>query len=572
MLRLFTNRFFLPFLVVTFIPGIYYAVTGPLDPYHEGAIVPASVGVADGLTIYKEVNHQYGFVHILANALVFEFTGYHLLAYRIIGVVLIFFNAVLTFKISKYYVGRKFAAILCASTALISPAWSFFNSKELGTIGPWPNIYAITLVLSSILFWQKHTVSSMSFFLVTLSGICSSIASGVRIQYLIVIFLQSVAIAFMSYKKVIAKRTACAWAIGVAIGFSLILGFLATQNALEDAFEQIFVIWTMDAPNKPGIGVFHIISFLFGVLVFASIFLALYLFRSFQKVNELVSILFFALLLGTFLVLNSRKIEIFSNSELNTLVEFSLARLPFLSSSSLLILFLCTNLKDILASSHRHISHKLSHLDHNYLMITSSALGTFSLFHNINADYIFMSIQIFLIWFIARYCRDIDSRSKRSSLFTESLAISLVIPLLISSCLSLTKIDGLRYSYPTPFLYGIFEYDRVKLNSVESSFNFVREIASQKDTYLDCSAGIYSVNDSGYLLADKWNWNEIPREWRINKLESIQSGDKIVVCELDEFWTGVYENLLDSNFIEVIGSADRMTAYKVLKSPILNVD
>ena len=59
MLRLFTNRFFLPFLVVTFIPGIYYAVTGPLDPYHEGAIVPASVGVADGLTIYKEVNHQY---------------------------------------------------------------------------------------------------------------------------------------------------------------------------------------------------------------------------------------------------------------------------------------------------------------------------------------------------------------------------------------------------------------------------------------------------------------------------------------------------------------------------------
>jgi hypothetical protein len=205
-------------------------------------------------------------------------------------------------------------------------------------------------------------------------------------------------------------------------------------------------------------------------------------------------------------------------------------------------------------------------------MITSSALGTFSLFHNINADYIFMSIQIFLIWFIARYCRDIDSRSKRSSLFTESLAISLVIPLLISSCLSLTKIDGLRYSYPTPFLYGIFEYDRVKLNSVESSFNFVREIASQKDTYLDCSAGIYSVNDSGYLLADKWTWNEIPREWRINKLESIQSGDKIVVCELDEFWTGVYENLLDSNFIEVIGSADRMTAYKVLKSPILNVD
>lgn len=546
------------------LPVLYLSITGPLDAYHEGAIFPPGVAVANGLTIYSEVNHQYGFVHIYINALFFKIFGSYLVVYRMIGLILLLANSYLLYKILWKFISKNQAQILAISTLMISPTWSIINSNELGTVGPWPNVYGITFTLLSILFWWKALNDNYPFIWSSLSGFASALAVGVRIQFLLVVILQISLLIYLFWRRRLRSNLLVTWFAGAATGFILLISFLSIQGALNDAYEQLIVVWTMEAPNSPKIGGQDLLRtlLLFFFFVGTSMLLA-----SGKRC--------FKLPMGQIIALTSLGVLYFMinfTSFFNSWPEkiakaaiHSLGQVLFSVAIFLTLSFLYSLFKDLIPRN-QSISPDFSVEDRGFFFfVISICMGMFAQFHNLNSNYLWMCIHPFLVWFVLRFKPFAEGKFRSKPWAAVNNFI--VFAIIASLSLSLAKIDFSRFAYSTEMLKGVQEHEKWKRDLVDENFEFIRSLNAEGKIRLDCSAGLYSVDEDGYILDSKWTWNEIPFEWRKANIESAIPGHLVLACNEGGPWTAIYKSLVAQGSLEVVKSNDSFTAYRVKKKP-----
>jgi hypothetical protein len=110
-----------------------------VDTYHEGDKFPSIVGAVEGLSIFSEVNNQYGFVSTYLSVPFIEAFGAYLIVNRIVG----FCIKLLTFLVAgailvKYFKSTQVWGLLLV-VSLLNPAWSVLGFEFVGNGSTWPN-------------------------------------------------------------------------------------------------------------------------------------------------------------------------------------------------------------------------------------------------------------------------------------------------------------------------------------------------------------------------------------------------------------------------------------------------
>jgi 4-amino-4-deoxy-L-arabinose transferase-like glycosyltransferase len=121
-----------------------------VDPYHEGAIFPSAVGMAQGLHIFSEVNNQYGFIYALIQAPLLYLFGNYLLVARIVGGVVFFLTVIFAYLLIRQVWGRQTSFLVAISCVALNPSWSYFSAQTLNAFGAWINQYGVMLTIISV--------------------------------------------------------------------------------------------------------------------------------------------------------------------------------------------------------------------------------------------------------------------------------------------------------------------------------------------------------------------------------------------------------------------------------------
>lgn len=556
-----TKKYALLVLLAT--PAIFLGVTGVVDPYHDGAIFPASIGVSDGLAIYSEVNHQYGFLPVYVNAILPFLFGNYFIFYRIVGLLVTLGNVFLVYKILKEYHQSQIPIIFSLTSILITPAWSFFFDNEIHAIGSWPNTFGILLTLLSIRLIQISCVSKYNTHLTFLVGFFSSLTVGARPTFFAVCCLQFFALLFMAQKKHLDKRFVKIWFFGAFSGILFMLTILTSTGSLVDAYKQLFSVWFSGAPNSPSIGPWHIMQFLISILFFIVLGMITLMAKRFGLEGIPQDSIVFLALLGFFFFSLKFSGASFLPSNMNALIDDAIARPLFSIAPFLVSLFIYLNFKNVFINRSHYCQH-FSERDpvHSYVWFT--CLGMLLQFHNLHPDYIFLCIQPFLVWFgLLLKDTNYDTFLHNAQYF---VPIILKVTLVFSVLISIPKLDFHRHYYVVSFLKGMQEFDYAKFSQVQNNFIAIDNFSKSEKFRFDCPNGIYAVNNSGYLLNSKWTWNEIPKTWRIENIAAAPVGSLIVVCSPSPEWNLIYLGLENSRKIELVDEQADFLFFRVKSS------
>ena len=565
--RLITRGFAVVFVVFLALLG-FFTVSGPIDAYHEGAIFPPSVAVADGRIIYEEVNHQYGFLHIYLNAIVMELAGNSLLVYRLTGLMVGLINACLLFMILQRVTSRRNSILFASATLLISPAWSYTDSANLGTVGPWPNTYGITLTLLSIYLFLKVTRDGGSAWWVSISAFAASLSASSRIQFLAVIFFQSLLVLGLAWRHQVSRQIFKYWMSGLVFGFGTIVVALWSQSALDDAFEQLIFVWTLETPNSPHLGPIDFLRSVSLIIFFVTVSLVIWFFSTKVKKAFIGPLLALVGIIILYTTLNFTTLFESLPEEIGRIIKHTLGQVLFSIATVLVATFLVYVFKDALHLIREETKRSPGILDPARFFVSATCLGILFQFHNVNGPYLWMCIHPFIVWFIMRF--DSLQVSKWSSHALSSTKSYLLFAISASIALAMIKIDPSRFEHSTPMLKGVYEYEIEKRDFIDSNFSFLRRLDQFGKIRLDCSAGLYSVDDRGYALDSKWTWNEIPFSWRKENIESSIPNHTLVVCSPDDRWTTIYQDLEQRGFLEFIETNGYLTAYRIMKRPVIS--
>jgi hypothetical protein len=551
------------FLVLLATPAIFLGVTGVIDPYHDGAIFPASIGVSDGLAIYSEVNHQYGFLPVYINAILPFLFGNYFIFYRIVGLLVILGNAFLVYKILRGPLQSQIPIVFSLASLLITPAWSFFFDNEINGMGSWPNMFGIFFTLLSISIIQISNVSNYNTRLVFLSGFFSSLAVGARPTFFAVCFLQFFGLLLMAQKKHLDRTFVKIWFFGAFSGILLMLTILTSTGSLVDAYKQLFGVWFSEAPNSPSLGLWHIMQFLISILFFLVLGIITLLAKRFGVEGIFQEGIIFLVLVGFFFFSLQFSAASFLPSNVNALIDDALARPLFSVAPFLVSLYIYLSFRFVLIRSSRFHYFSTENAPVN-LYVWFTCAGMLVQFHNLHPDYIFLSIQPFFIWFgLFLKETNFENYLNHTKYF---IPIVLKVTIVFSVLISIPKLDFNRHYYAVSFMKGMQEFDYAKLSHIQNGFIAIDKFSKDEKFRFDCSSGIYSVNHSGYLLNSKWTWNEIPKTWRLENIATSPVDSLIVVCLPSPEWNLIYLGLENSKAIERVYEQGDFLFFRVKKS------
>ena len=127
-LNLKSQNFYLTPLFAVAIFENLIAATWNVDPYHEGALFPTAVGLAEGLAPFREINQQYGFLGPLVVSLPLHLFGNYLIVQRLFGFFLTILIALLFFSYLRIFLHHH---VLETIECLISDACVLIVEKNI---------------------------------------------------------------------------------------------------------------------------------------------------------------------------------------------------------------------------------------------------------------------------------------------------------------------------------------------------------------------------------------------------------------------------------------------------------
>lgn len=551
----FPHFYMLPLFAAAILENLI-ASTWNVDPYHEGALFPTAVGLAEGLSPFREISQQYGFLGPLIVSFPLRVFGNYLIVERLFGFLLILLIALLTYLNLKTYTSNLTSGLMALVWLTISPIWSWpFESTALSG-GYWPNHLGIFLVLTALFLFSKSGIAAL------VAGFLVLLSSQARAEFIFVWLFMSISI-FIKEKE---KRLF--WAIGSFLAAVLIYCYLAANQAINDWFQQTYVVWTMNPPGVPEINVnFFIFNFVnfFGVSVIGLTLCLTAVFFSKNLKSFGLAVIAQSLLITGFLLIPNRLkfdlkignynfVEAVRYSFRNTL--FAYINLSMVVGAILLFLLYFKYRKDMIQ--------KIEEAKPAFFILLSATFGILSLFHNFNPDYSQMIWPIFglLLIMLVRLSSFLDL-----SVFKERNFRVFVIGLLLASHGTfLYHATSQKFPYQTQMLSGLYGNSQNQVRNLDASFKVLSDNANPGQMLMVCQSGLLSTNEKGFLGSDKWTWNQQPSEMIAGRLNNLEIGSTILACYLNSEDSERVKILMESKQIEVLNKNDNFTLYRVVKS------
>jgi len=511
--------YLLTFAFLVLVSIIRIAIRVGVDPYHEGALFPSAVGVAQGLNIFSEVNNQYGFLYALIHSPLLFIFGNYLIITRIVGVVVVFTSAFFCYLIVKRYWETKVSLFVALVFLAINPSWSYLSHQSLTGFGAWINQYGVLILIASIYLFISESDREISRnFPFLLSGGLSLLATFVRLEFFLVWFLQLIFLVLLHKKNRFTKKKLWLWVFGSILVGTVCLAYLIIIGSFNEFLNQLVFVWFNAPPNSAHLGLGNFFTFGVSCILFLIFFSAIYILSGFRAHW------------GWIVIFTTVVIVIFSSSIASLSVFYVKGKFigPYLQtaidgflldySSALIALIILVTLL------HFRMKKGSGLLPVDILQV--SCLGLLAQLHNINAAYIFMFNPVLLTWFmywLSKYRKDFPRLiSALRNTFISLVASSLLLGLSLEF--------RANFSFNSPILAGMKDYSFDNRNLIDEKFDFLEGHVGLKQLYFDCPYGLFSVSTNGLYSADKWTWNEIPKKWLDQSLSKAKSGQFLLHC------------------------------------------
>ena len=549
-----TGRIYRYLLVITFLLSasiITFAVRVGVDPYHEGALFPSAVGVAQGLHIFSEVNNQYGFMYAFFQAPFLYLFGNYLIVTRIIGALIVLVSAGFCFLMVSKLWGRKiglFTALICVG---INPSWSYLSHQNLNGFGAWINQYGVFLVITSTFMVLSELDRPKSRkYLILIAGGISLLSTFVRLEFALVWVIQTIFLFSAFRRGLLSRKNFEFWTIGGSLVGILSITYLVSIGSFPDFLNQLVFVWFDSPPNSAHLGFGNLFTFVTSVSLFIFNLGAVHLLSRFRK-----SWIWIVTFMTITLILISKSLEAASGITFagKLLGPYLLTALDgyFLNFSSVLVLLLIT----FTLLSFRRVSKSYT-LSTLFLQLTS--IGLLAQLHNVNSAYIFMFNPILISWFMYW----LHNHKIRYSKFLISLKNTMISMVVFSLLLGLSLEFKPSYSFHSPILAGMADYSVETRDSIDRKFELLDKYTGVGEVYFDCPNGLFAVSQNGLYAADKWTWNEIPKAWVIQSLAQSSKGDFLLQCGGGVEEISRYEEMLKNKKIRVLGELPNFNLYQ----------
>ena len=536
----------------------FIASTWNVDPYHEGALFPTAVGIAEGRSVFAEVSQQYGFLGPLFVSLPLEIFGNYLVVQRIFGALLMILIAWLMYLNLRSLVTPLTAKYFVILWLGISPIWSWPFSTSALSGGYWPNHLGVALTLFSCFVILKYKTNLVYF----IAGLTMFLSSQSRAEFYFVWLFVTIAIIIRPDTKRLS------WLAGSLLSIVLIGIYLFVNNSTKDWYEQTLKVWTLDPPGVPIIGpnffIFNIVNFLgvtcVGFLIIAISYMLQVKYRAPQAlvlatmVTGLVSVLLLHDLVNTSLYFRSYSFD----DLINFLIKNSLFSYVNVTIILLAVILLLQFYKFRLSIIKRISMARLPSVIFGF-----ASIGSLSLFHNFNPDYSHMVWPIFALALVSAIGL---LNSQISQTFPLAVFKLVTLSLFSVSIITfLTHFNEQRYAYQAPLLKGLYGNSQEQVASIDSALKLVSENVVAGQMLMNCQTGLLTVNERGFLGSDKWTWNQQPYEMLSGRVSKMPIGHSLLACNLDYRDEKIIEQFLDTNVLTLLYSDSTFSIYKRVK-------
>ncbi len=522
------TRFLNPVLLLLVLLANLIASFWNVDPYHEGAIFPTAVGMAQGLNVFEEVNQQYGFLLPLVISPFLKVFGSYLFISRLVSFLLLVLLMFLTYKVACIYMNRKVAFYSALLWMSVSPIWSYTTFGKSLSGGVWPNHLAMILVLTSVLLlnWSKFQPHTFS---VGLAGYIAFFSSQARMEFVLVWL-------FITLFFLVRSRTMFAyWSLGSICAVISTFLYLNAFSTVEDWFNQTFKVWTMDAPDVPTINLGFFLSNGINFTALALVLpLTLFLFKSIQ--NKIGMPFRFLLLLSLLLSLAS-VYELIPDSlsiggkNFSSVFKFVAERTLFSYINVAILVSLFLIFLEIYRKFVQKRIHSEPRIHFHDGVLWCVAIGVLGVFHNTNADYTSITVAPYLIIALGFFFPPLGDTNPRLYSLYKEYSVALIITSLAIFCLHLPK---QVHSYSTPILKNLYAQRSDDARFLDDRFTQIAKYTQGSKFLMVCQTGMLSLNENGFQGLDKWTWNQQPYRMMVGRLQNLKSGDYAVICHLNE--------------------------------------
>lgn len=559
--RMRSNKADLLVHFLIFLAGLqqFIASTWNVDSFHEGALFPTAVGIAEGRSVFAEVSQQYGFLGPLLVSLPLEIFGNYLVVQRIFGALLMVLIAWLLYLNMRSLVPPLTAKYFVIIWLGISPIWSWPFSTSALTGGYWPNHIGLALTLFSCFIILKYKTNLVYF----IAGLTMFLSSQSRAEFYFVWLFVTIAIVIRPDTKRLP------WLAGSLLSIILIGIYLFVNDSTKDWYEQTLKVWTMNPPDVPVIGlnffIFNIINFLGVACVGFLIIVISYVLQVRYKAPQVLALATMITILVSVLLLNGLVNTDLSfrdysfDSLFNYLIRNSLFSYVNVTIILLAIILLLQFHKFRLSFMKRICTARLPSVIFGF-----ASLGLLSLFHNFNPDYSHMAWPIFALALVSMF-ESLNPQILQIFQFAVFKLVTLTL-FAVSIIIFFNHFNEQRYEYKTLFLRGLYGNSQEQVASIDRDFKLVSENVEAGQMLMNCKTGLLSVNEKGFLGSDKWTWNIQPSEMLLNRLDRLEIGQTMLSCGMNQSDTSQVASLVKEGKLTVIARGPNFLIYKVIKS------
>jgi hypothetical protein len=549
------NFYFIPLFTLAIFENLI-AATWNVDPYHEGALFPTAVGLAEGLAPFREINQQYGFLGPLLVSLLLRLFGNYLIVERIFGFTLTLLISWVFYTYLKTLTSKTIAKFIPLVWLSISPIWSWPLGLNALSGGYWPNQLGTFLVLSGLLLLKRPKSAAF------LAGFLILLSSQARVEFIFVWLSMSVAI-FINEKE---KRLF--WVVGSFFSGLIIYFYLLSNNSVSQWFRQTLLVWTMDPPDVVKINIKFLILNLINFLTISALGLLMLVLawalvskcRKFWIALSLQTIIVFA-----FLSVSGHLNFQIKIGNFDLVTPFRIAFADTLFSFINLTLLLCFLVICFLILQERIVFvRQLNLINSSMLLLMSASVGLLGLFHNFNPDYTHMVWPIFALLMVS-LVQNLPSNRFVNSLTRSGAVLCLALVIVSSSTFFFHALNQ-SHPYKTPLLQGMYGNSAIQVEELDNSFAAVDRHAKNHKVLMVCYTGLLSVSTQGYLGADQWSWNLQPSEMISDRLDHLQAGNLILACHLSPAEAKRIDYLKLNGFLEILEENISFHIYKIIKS------
>lgn len=555
-IRLNSLDFYVPFLLGVVVIQNLVASLWNVDPYHEGAIFATAVGMADGLSVFREINQQYGFLGPLLVSCLLRIFGNYLIVERLFGFTLIMTIAFLFYLNLRRITSKITSQLLAITWLAISPIWSWPFSYSALSGGYWPNHLGIALVLIGLLLLQK------SKWFIFLAGFLVFISSQARIEFFFVWF-------FMTLAILLSKKVGrIYWLSGNLMAIVFIYLYLQNNLSTQDWFNQTLRVWTLDAPDVPKVNlnffIFNFINFVGVSIIGLILFLAAVYFSTIFKKFWLAVMAESALIILLLFIPSVIKFNFFiGNYDVFSAGRYFFANTLF-SYVNISMLVMFVSIVFFILKRWGRIYQDVVRGDSPLLILMATSFGLLALFHNFNPDYTQMVWPVFALLLIK--LQKVQPYFLFKFIRSKSLLV-LALSLIFSSSMAfISHALDQTHPYRTEMLRGLYGQSDKQVQELDRSYKLIEDNVSKGKMLMVCYTGLLSVSDQGYLGSDKWSWNLQPPVMISNRLDRLEINSTILACKLNNQDSSDLSKLESLNVLSIIAKNDYFTMYRVVKS------